>query len=49
MRVEQIPFDALLNWAGVLVQRHGVRVISASIEAGNNPGLVSASFLLALP
>ncbi len=47
VRVEQISFDALLNWAGALVQRHGVRVISASIEAGNNPGLVSASFLLA--
>ena len=49
VRVEQISFDALLNWAGVLVQRHTVRVISASIEAGNNPGLVSASFTLAPP
>jgi type II secretory pathway component PulM len=49
VRVEQVGFDSLLNWAGLLVQRHGVRVISASIDAGNNPGLVSASFVLAPP
>jgi general secretion pathway protein M len=49
VRVEQVAFDTLLNWAGELVQRHGVRVISASIEAGSNPGLVSASFVLAPP
>jgi general secretion pathway protein M len=49
VRVEQVAFDTLLNWAGELVQRHGVRVISASIDAGNNPGLVSASFMLAPP
>jgi len=49
VRVEQVAFDSLLNWAGELVQRHGVRVISASIDGGNNPGLVSASFVLAAP
>ena len=49
VRVEQVAFDSLLHWAGELVQRHGVRVISASIDGGNNPGLVSASFVLAPP
>ena len=49
VRVEQVSFDTLLNWAGQLVQRHGVRVMSATIDAGNNPGLVSASFVLAPP
>ena len=49
VRVEQVSFDTLLNWAGELVQRHGVRVMSATIDAGNNPGLVSASFVLAPP
>ncbi len=49
VRVEQVAFDTLLNWTGELVQRHGVRVISASIDAGNNAGLVSASFVLAPP
>jgi general secretion pathway protein M len=49
VRVEQVAFDTLLNWAGELVQRHGVRVMSASIDAGNNPGVVSASFVLAPP
>jgi general secretion pathway protein M len=49
VRVEQVAFDTLLSWTGELVQRHGVRVISASIDAGNNPGLVSASFVLAPP
>ncbi|HLQ12163.1 MAG TPA: type II secretion system protein M [Steroidobacteraceae bacterium] len=49
VRVEQVAFDSLLNWAAALVQRHGVRVMSASIDAGNNPGLVSASFVLAPP
>ena len=49
VRVEQVAFDTLLNWVGELVQRHGVRVMSASIDAGNSPGLVSASFVLAPP
>ena len=49
VRVEQVPFDTLVHWTGELVQRHGVRVISASIAASNSPGLVSASFELAGP
>ena len=32
VRLEQVPFDSLVNWAGELVQHHGVRVVSASID-----------------
>ncbi|HVN99835.1 MAG TPA: type II secretion system protein GspM [Steroidobacteraceae bacterium] len=46
VRLEQVAFDALLNWAGELVQRHGVRVVSASIDSGAAPGMVSATIVL---
>jgi type II secretory pathway component PulM len=49
VRLEQVPFDSLVNWAGQLVQRHGVRVVSASIDGGGNVGLVSATFVLRGP
>lgn len=46
VRLEQVAFDSLLNWAGELVQRHGVRVVSASIDSGANAGMVSATIVL---
>ncbi len=49
VRLEQVAFDSLLNWAGELVQRHGVRVVSASIDSGANSGMVSATIVLRAP
>jgi len=49
VRLEQVPFDSLLNWAGELVQHHGVRVVSANIDGSAAVGLVSASFVLRGP
>jgi type II secretory pathway component PulM len=49
VRLEQVPFDSLINWAGQLVQHHGVRVVSANIDGGATAGLVSASFVLRGP
>ena len=46
VRLEQVAFDSLLNWAGELVQRHGVRVVSASIDSGATAGMVSATIVL---
>jgi general secretion pathway protein M len=46
VRLEQVPFDALVNWAGELVQHHGVRVVSASIDGGGGVGTVGATFVL---
>lgn len=46
VRLEQVAFDSLLNWTGELVLRHGVRVTSASIDAGANAGTVSATIVL---
>ncbi len=46
VRLEQVAFDSLLNWTGELVLRHGVRVTSASIDGGPNPGTVSATIVL---
>ena len=46
VRLEQVAFDSLLNWAGELVQQHGVRVISASIDGGTASGIVSATIVL---
>jgi type II secretory pathway component PulM len=49
VRLEQVPFDSLINWAGELVQHHGVRVVSANIDGGAAVGQVSASFVLRGP
>ena len=49
VRLEQVAFDSLLNWAGELVQRHGVRVVSASIDSGASSGMVSAMIVLRAP
>lgn len=46
VRLEQVPFDALVNWAGELVQHHGVRVVSANVDGGASVGTVGATFVL---
>ncbi len=46
VRLEQVAFDSLLNWAGELVLRHGVRIVSASIDGSANAGMVSATIVL---
>jgi general secretion pathway protein M len=46
VRLEQVPFDALVNWAGELVQHHGVIVVSADIDGGSSLGTVGATFVL---
>lgn len=49
VRLEQVPFDSLINWAGELVQHHGVRVVSANVDGGAAVGSVSATFVLRGP
>jgi type II secretory pathway component PulM len=49
VRLEQVPFDSLISWAGELVQHHGVRVVSAVIDGGAGVGSVSATFVLRGP
>jgi type II secretory pathway component PulM len=46
VRLEQVAFDSLLNWAGELVLRHGVRIVSATIDGSANAGMVSATVVL---
>lgn len=46
VRLEQVPFDALVGWAGQLVQQHGVSVVTASIDGGAGVGTVGATFVL---
>jgi type II secretory pathway component PulM len=46
VRLEQVAFDSLLNWAGELVLRHGVRIVSATIDGSPNAGMVSATIVL---
>jgi type II secretory pathway component PulM len=49
VRLEQVPFDSLIAWAGELVQHHGVRVVSANMDGGTAVGTVSATFVLRGP
>jgi type II secretory pathway component PulM len=46
VRLEQVAFDSLLNWAGELVLRHGVRIVSATIDGSPNAGMVNATIVL---
>ena len=46
IRLENVPFDALVAWLARLSQSHGVRVESAEIEAAGEPGLVNAGLFL---
>jgi len=46
VRLEQVPFDALVNWAGQLAQQHGVSVLTASIDGGAGVGTVGATIVL---
>jgi general secretion pathway protein M len=49
VQMEHVAFDALVNWAGELVQHHGVRIVSATIDGGASAGAVSATFVLHAP
>lgn len=46
VRFENANFDTLVLWMGSLVQRHGVYIDQATIDRGEKPGLVNASFVL---
>jgi general secretion pathway protein M len=46
IRLDNVPFDALVAWLARLSQSHGVRVESAEIEAAGETGFVNAGLLL---
>jgi general secretion pathway protein M len=46
IRLDNVPFDALVAWLARLSQSHGVRVESAEIESAGEAGLVNAGLLL---
>lgn len=46
VRLEGVPFDALVRWMGALAMNYHVGIRSANIDA-TGPGLVSASLTLA--
>jgi general secretion pathway protein M len=46
VRLEQASFDALVAWLAQLRDSSGIRVESAVVDAGNNPGTVNASLVL---
>jgi general secretion pathway protein M len=46
VRLDQTPFDTLVAWLSQLRERYGVRVESATIDAGKGSGTVTASLVL---
>jgi len=46
VRLDQTPFDTLIGWLSQLRERYGVRVESATIDAGKGSGNVTASLVL---
>jgi general secretion pathway protein M len=46
VRLDQTPFDSLVGWLSQLRERYGVRVDSATIDAGKGSGTVTATLVL---
>jgi general secretion pathway protein M len=46
VRLDQTPFDTLIAWLSQLRERYGVRVDSATIDAGKGSGNVTATLVL---
>ena len=46
IRLEKVPFDAMVAWLARLSQQHGVRVESAEIETAGETGVVNAGLVL---
>jgi general secretion pathway protein M len=46
VRLDQTPFDTLIVWLSQLRERYGVRVESATIDAGKGSGNVTATLVL---
>jgi len=46
VRLDQTPFDTLIAWLSQLRERYGVRVDSATIDAGKGSGIVTATLVL---
>ena len=46
---EDVPFDNLARWIGILQSRYGVSVSGAEIERRSSPGLVNARLSLVRP
>ncbi len=46
VRFDQTPFDTLVTWLSQLRERYGVRVDSATIDAGKGGGNVTATLVL---
>jgi general secretion pathway protein M len=46
VRLEKMPFDSLVAWLSQLRERYGVRVDSATIDAANEAGTVTATLVL---
>jgi general secretion pathway protein M len=46
VRLDQTPFDTLVAWLSQLRERYGVRVDSATIDAGKDRGNVTATLVL---
>ena len=40
--VEQAPFDVLIRWLGLLLDKHGIVVESINIERQEQAGLINA-------
>ena len=46
IRLDHVPFDALVAWLARLAQSHGVNVESAEIESAGEVGFVNAGLVL---
>jgi general secretion pathway protein M len=46
IRLDKVPFDAMVAWLARLAQQHGVHVESAEIESAGDTGVVNAGLVL---
>jgi general secretion pathway protein M len=46
VRFDKVPFDSLVTWLSQLHERYGISVDSATVDAANEAGMVTATLLL---
>jgi general secretion pathway protein M len=46
VRLDKLPFDALVSWLSQLQERYGVQVDSATVDSANETGTVTATLVL---
>jgi len=46
LRFENVPFDAVIEWLGIIKSQHGLRTTAANFDTASTPGRVNCNLTL---